>query len=92
MAAPAKPLITSASAPDVAQVKTWLEEMIAALKFAELVAAILALITRLRDLNTQLTLQLAQHRKVRSKSEKLVRVDQQLGLHFGLQSTKTAPA
>lgn len=92
MAAPAKPLITSASAPDVAQVKTWLEEMIAALKFTELVAAILALITRLRDLNTQLTLQLAQHRKARPKSEKLVRVEQQLALPFGAPSTKATPA
>ena len=91
MAAPARQLITSASAPDLAQVKAWLEEMIAALKFAELVAAILALITRLRDLNTQLTLQLAQHRKARPKSEKLVRVEQQLALPFGAPSTRTAP-
>lgn len=91
MAAPEKPLITSASAPDVAQLKTWLEEMIAALKFTELVAAILALITRLRDLNTQLTIQLAQHRKARPKSEKLVRVEQQLTLPFGAQPAKDAP-
>lgn len=97
MAAPAKPLITSASGPDIGQVKTWLEQMIAAMKFAELIAAVLSLITWLCDINTQLTLQLAQFRKARPKSEKLLRVEAQLvlalpGLFPGRRASQEARA
>jgi len=78
MAAPAKPLITSTSGLDVEQVKKWLEGMVAAMKLPELITAVIALVTRLCALNTQLTLQLAQYRKARPKSEKLVRVEAQM--------------
>ena len=42
--------VTSTFAPDLEEVRAWLGKMIAALRFAELVAAILALIGRMRDL------------------------------------------
>ena len=38
------PSITSPYAPDVEKVRAWLQEMIAALRFVEIVAAIVALI------------------------------------------------
>jgi hypothetical protein len=46
--------ITSALAPDIEEVRAWLQKMIAALRFVDLVTAILALIRRMRDLNTEL--------------------------------------
>jgi transposase len=78
MASPAEPPFTSPNAPDIVEVRTWLERMIAAVKFAELITAVLALITRLRDLNTQLTIQLAHSRRARPRSETLARVEQLL--------------
>ncbi|HEX3694334.1 MAG TPA: hypothetical protein VH374_03000 [Polyangia bacterium] len=48
-------VITSPHAPDVEDVRRWMEKMIEASKLFELVAAIIALITRLRDINTELT-------------------------------------
>jgi hypothetical protein len=39
------PPITSPFAPDLAQVRAWLEKMVAALKFVELVTAILVDLT-----------------------------------------------
>ena len=49
------PPITSPTAPDLEQVRTWLQRMITALKFEELIVAILALILRMRDINFELT-------------------------------------
>lgn len=80
MAAPAESPITSPQSPDIVQVRAWLERMVAALKFVELIAAVLALITRMRDLNTQLTRQLAQSRRARPRSETFGRVERQLVL------------
>ena len=48
------PIITSPQAPDIAAVRKWIEEAIAALRFRELVIAVIWLITRLRDLNTEI--------------------------------------
>ena len=78
MAAPAESPITSPQSPDIAEVRAWMERMVVALKFAELIAAVVALITRMRDLNTQLTRQLAQSRRARPRSETLARVERQL--------------
>jgi transposase len=72
--------ITSAFAPDLDEVRAWLEKMIATLRFVELVAAILALITRMRDLNTELVAQLAHLRRARPRSETLERLERQLVL------------
>ena len=78
MAAPVESPITSPHSPDIAQARAWLERMVAALRFAELITAVMALITRMRDLNTQLTRQLAQSRRARPRSETLARVERQL--------------
>jgi len=82
-----EPRITSPYAPDLAEVRVWLERMIAALKFVELVAAILTLIGRMRDVNTELAKQLANLRRKRPRSETLERLERQLMLPLlGLSS------
>jgi transposase len=70
--------VTSAFAPDLDEVRAWLQKMIAALRFVEMVAAILALLARMRDINTELVLQLAHLRRKRPRSETLERVERQL--------------
>jgi transposase len=72
--------VTSSFAPDMGEVRAWLEKMIATLRFVELVAAILALIGRMRDLNTELVAQLAHLRRARPRSESLRRLEGQLVL------------
>jgi len=74
------PQITSPYAPDIAQVRGWLERMIVALRFVEIVTAILALIARMRDVNTELTKQLVHMRRGRPRSETLDRLARQLVL------------
>jgi len=90
--------ITSPYAPDLAQVRAWLERMIAALRFIEVVAAIVALVGRMRDVNTELTKQLANLRRKRPRSETLERLERQLMLPLagivssvGKAPAKTAP-
>lgn len=75
-----EPAITSPYAPDAAQVRSWLEQMIKALRFLELVSAIVSLVTRMRDLNTELVRQLAHLRRKRPRSETLERLERQLVL------------
>jgi len=83
--------VTSAVAPDLDEVRRWLEKMIAGLQFVQLVAAILGLIGRMRDLNTELVAQLAQLRRKRPQSERLRRVEGQLVLPIdGLTVTPSA--
>jgi transposase len=72
--------VTSAFTPDLDEVRAWLQKMIAALRFVDLVTAILALITRMRDLNTGLVAQLAQLQRKRPRSEMLRRLEGQLVL------------
>jgi transposase len=79
---PTAPMPTSPTAPDLVQLRAWLEQMVSALRFVELIAAVLALITRLRDLNSHLALQLASLRRARPKSETSKRVWRQLALPF----------
>ena len=74
--------ITSAQVPDAEDVRRWMKEMIAALRFAELVAAVIAFVVRMRDLNTELTKRLADLRRGRPRSETLRRVEAQLALNF----------
>jgi transposase len=83
--------VTSAFAPDLEEVGAWLGKMIAALRFAELVAAILALITRMRDLNTELVAQLAHLRRARPRSESLRRLEGQLVLPLDGLLVQSAP-
>ncbi len=87
------PPITSPFAPDLGQVRAWLEKMVAALKFVELVTAILALIGRMCAINAELTKRLAHLQRKRPRSETLDRVGRQLALPLpGLAFVTTPPA
>lgn len=83
----AKAAPTSPYEPDVEQLRSWLESMIAAFKFVELVTAIILLVTRMRDLNTQLTQRLGQLTRKRPRSETLERIERQLALPFDVVAT-----
>lgn len=72
--------ITSPHAPDLRQVRAWLEQMIAALRFVELVTAVMVLLTRMAELNADLTRRLAQTRRKHPRSETLLRLERQLML------------
>src|ERR1700693_4544323 len=72
--------LTSAFAPDLDEIRAWLQKMIAALRFVEMVTAIVALFGRMRDLNTELVAQLAHLRRARPRSEALRRLERQLVL------------
>jgi transposase len=73
---------TSPYAPDVIELRTWLEKMVRAMKLVELVTTIIALVVRMRDLNTELTKRLGELRRKRPPSEKLGRIEGQLVLKF----------
>jgi transposase len=85
-----EPPITSPYAPDIAHVRAWLEKMIKAVRFVEIVAAIVSLVTRMRDLNTELTRQLSQLRRKRPRSETLDRIERQLVLPLTIVTTNVA--
>ena len=74
------PSITSPLAPDLERVRAWLEAKIAAHLFVEIVVAILALITRMREINTELLAKLAHAKRKRPPSETLARLERQLAL------------
>lgn len=80
--------ITSPHAPDFTELRSWLEQMVKALRFVELVAAVIALVTRMHGLNTELSKQLAGLRRKRPRSETLERLERQLLLPF-LKIVKT---
>ena len=80
--------ITSPHAPDFGELHSWLEQMVKALRFVELVAAVMALVTRMHGLNTELSKQLAGLRRKRPRSETLERLERQLLLPF-LKNVKT---
>jgi len=84
--------ITSSSVPDLSEVRAWLEKMIVAVKFAELITAILALIGRMAKINMDLVKQIALHRRGRPHSEKLARLEGQLALPLeGLLTPRPKP-
>src|SRR5580692_635217 len=72
--------VSSAFAPDLDEIRAWLQKMIATLRFVEMVTAIVALVGRMRDLYTELVAQLAHLRRARPRSEALRRLEQQLVL------------
>jgi len=87
IAPPLKPMtmasrekVTSAFAPDLDEVRAWLQKMIAALRFVEMVTAVISLIVRMRDINTELVAQLAHLRRRHPRSEALCRLERQLVL------------
>ncbi|MGH8309573.1 MAG: IS66 family transposase [Steroidobacteraceae bacterium] len=69
--------ITSPFAPDLSAVRAWLEKMIAAMKFVELITAIVALFAKMAELNAELTRRLAQSRRKHPRSETLERLGRQ---------------
>lgn len=73
-------MITSPHAPDVAALRAWLENMIKAARLVELVLAVITLVTRMRDINTELTKRLAHFQRKRPRSETLERLERQLVL------------
>ena len=81
----------SAHAPDVAQVRAWLEKMIKSLRFLELVQAVISLITRMRDVNMELMKQVANLHKKRPRSETLNRLERQLTFAFAGLIAKPKP-
>jgi transposase len=74
------PPITSPYAPDLEELRAWLKKTIAALRFVELVAAIVTLVCRMCDWNAELTKQLAHLRRKHPASETLERLERQLAL------------
>jgi transposase len=81
--------ITSAHRADLDEVRAWLEKMIKSLRFIELVAAVIALIARMRDINSDAMKQLANLRKKRPRSETLKRLTSQLAFAFASVAAQT---
>ncbi len=88
----ARPL-TSPLVPDLERVRQFILEMIAKGALLALVEAILGLLARMRDLNTELVQKLAQHRRAKPPNEKLARLQQELPfLREGAANDVTEPA
>jgi transposase len=71
-------LITSEVDPDLAEVKRFIKARLAEGAIAALIAAILTLLTRMRDLNTELAKRLEAARRARPPSETLQRLQMEL--------------
>lgn len=69
--------------------QSWLQGMVEQLAFTRLIAAVVALVTRLRDLNTELTKQLANLRRARPRSERLRAIEGQLFLPWAAVASST---
>jgi hypothetical protein len=79
--------VSKAVAPsNVEELQGWLQEMVKQLAFTRLIAAVVALVARLRDLNTELTKQLAHLRRARPRSERLRALEGQLLLPWAMIS------
>ena len=72
--------ITSPYAPDLGEVREFLERMVKAMRFVELVRAVLAFVTRVCEVNGELTKKLAHLKRKRPRSEVLARVERQMSL------------
>jgi transposase len=81
------PPITGVASPDLDAVRKFIEDMLARGAFAALVTSILALLTRMRDLNTELLRKLASSSRKRPPNESMRR----LQLELPLVLTPTAP-
>jgi transposase len=82
MSAHATKPITSAVDPDLGAVRRFITDMVASGAIVALVAAILGLLTRMRDLNTELTRKLASQSKKRPPNEAMRRLQLELPLVF----------
>lgn len=83
--------ITSPYAPDLGEVRAFLDRMIRALRFIELVAAILAFVTKVCEINGELSKKLAALQRRRPRSESLERLERQLTLPLGDLDGAAAP-
>ena len=83
---------TSPYVPDLEQLRAWLEKMVAAMKFVELVVAVVSFIGRMRDINLELTKRVAHLTRKRPRSETLERVERQLVLPLFAALPKTGGA
>jgi transposase len=90
------PTITSAIAPDLGAVETFIADMIARGAIAALVAAIVALLARMRDLNTELMKKVASQSRKRPPNEAMRRLQMELPLLWtpaaNTNDAKPAPA
>src|SRR5271154_3251450 len=86
--APSTPMITSPSVPELDEVRAWIEQMIKALRFVELVVAILALIRRMRDINLDLMKQIVQFRRAGPPPETLRRLEAQRVFAFMTEGSR----
>lgn len=77
-------LITSSQFPSIEDVRTWLKEAIKAAQFAKLVASVIFLVSRMRDVNTELMKRLERLQR-RPRSERFRSVEAQLCLELGLE-------
>lgn len=76
---------TSPYVPDLDHLRVWLEEKVAAMKFVELVMAVMALIARMHTINMELTKRVAHLTRARPRSETLRALERQLMLPmFGI--------
>lgn len=84
------PVSTESVAPsNVEELKRWLDEMVRQAAFVRLVSAIVALVTRLLDLNGELSKQLAHLRRARPRSERWKALDAQLAFSWTKDSAST---
>lgn len=84
---------TSPYLPDLEALRAWLEKMVRAMKFIELVVAVVALVARMRDINLELTKRVAHLTRKRPRSETLERLERQLVLPLpGLVASSVKPA
>jgi transposase len=74
------PLITSATDPDLDAVRKFIADMLAKGAVAALVAAIVGLLARMRDLNTELMRRLASHTRKRPPNEAMRRLQMEMPL------------
>jgi transposase len=84
--------ITSPYAPDLAEVRAWLQEMIRTLRFVELITAIIAFISRMCEVNGELSKKLMELRRARPRSERLAWLERQLVLPLGAIVARPANA
>jgi transposase len=73
---------------DTNELRQWLEELVAQMQFTRLITAVIALVTKLRDMNTELTKQLAHLRRARPRSERMRALEAQLLLPFAMAASK----
>jgi len=81
-----------ALAPDLEAIRRFIVQMIARGAIAEMIAAVLALLQRMRELNTELMTKIAAASRKRPPSETLHRLQLELPLMFGTAANDASGA